>query len=63
MREKIIAILERYSAGNVVYGYPGDVYLAKEEFDKVADEIVELYKPDNVDWAGLDPVKWEGVDV
>jgi len=29
-------------------------------FDKVAGEIDTLYKS-NVDYAGIDPIKWEGV--
>ena len=41
-------------------------WLPIEVAEKIADEILELqtdrHYPDRVNWAGLDPVKWGGID-
>jgi len=71
MKNKTLTILKSYAYSIEKYGRK---YIADYQFERVAKELAEFVAEcvediidakiaiaDNVDWATLDPVKWEGV--
>ena len=57
MKNKLLKIFDTYSKRKAGY-------IPLHEREELANEIIECTKiasADNVDWAGLDPVKWKDV--
>ena len=70
MKDKALKILKSHAYSIEKYGRK---YIADYQFERVAEELAEFVAEcvedivdarkalDNVDWAGLDPVKWKDV--